>query len=297
MPSMTLSPAKLYTLILAALNRLQDDNGHFRRGVEKNQISDDEFWLLNRFRYFPNTVTPTDFQTFGPYTSSTVYEQSLESLVAKSLAEKVEPNRYRVSELGRKLVDSLYRDYFNYLAKHPGLPAAEAQRLAALVDRALSSALPQPEVPSLITNATRSTFPAMDDPWVLAERRVVALTIFHEDAHIAAWRSEGWSGPRVAISGVLFKASDRLTYQALRTATAQLDDKDFRSALSALHSGDEISHSTGDRFALTKAGRAAREHIEELTDRNFALPFNALEPAELKELIALLEKVRGPIES
>jgi len=63
---MSLPSAELYALIMAALNRLQDDGGQFRSSVEKNHLSREEFWLLSRFRYFPGTVTPGDFQTFGP---------------------------------------------------------------------------------------------------------------------------------------------------------------------------------------------------------------------------------------
>jgi hypothetical protein len=153
----------------------------------------------------------------------------------------------------------------------------------------------QPDVPSPVTNASRSAFPETTRAWVYAERRVTALAVFRDDAHIAAWREDGWSGPRIAVSTTLFKAAQPLPLDQLRGAVAQLNDKDFKSAISALHSGGEVSHTAEDIYKLTTAGRQARQVIEDMTDRNYAVLFNALSPGELKELVELLEQVRGPV--
>ncbi len=292
---MALTSAELYALILSALNYLQDDGGQFRKGQEKAGLTREEFWLLNRFRYFPGTVAPGDFLTFGPYVSLSTYEQQLESLVAKKFAETVDGGRYRASETGRKFVEQLYRDYFAAIARHDRLNEADVQRLGALADRVVNFLVRQPEVPSPITNAARSAFPENSRVWVYIERRVTTLAVFRDDAHIAAWREEGWSGPRVAVSTALFKAEPPLPYESLRTVVAQLNDKDFRSALSALHSGGEVAHNDQDIYRLTPAGRQARQIIEDMTERNYAVIFNALSPDELKELQNLLESVRGPL--
>jgi hypothetical protein len=292
---MALSAAELYALVLSALNYLQDDGGQFRKGQEKAGLAREEFWLLNRFRYFPGTVAPGDFLTFGPYASLSTYEQQLESLVAKKFAEAVDTGRSRSAEAGRKLVEQLYRDYFAAIARHDRLNEVDVQRLGVLADRVVGFLVRQPEVPSPITNAARSAFPENTRAWVYAERRATALAVFRDDAHIAAWREDGWSGPRIAVSTVLFKAAQPLPYDQLRAAVSQLDDKDFKSAVSALHSGGEVSHNAQDIYKLTAAGRRARQVIEDMTDRNYAVLFNALSPDELKELQNLLELVRGPV--
>ena len=287
--------AELYALILSALNYLQDDGGQFSKGAEKAGLTRAEFWLLNRFRYFPGTVAPGDFLTFGPYSSTSTYEQQLESLVAKKFAEKVEASRYRAAEAGRKLVDQMYRDYYAAIARHDRLSEANTQRLGELADRVVAFLVRQPEVPAPITSAARSVFPDINRPWVYAERRVTALAVFRDDAHIAAWREDGWSGPRIAVSTALYKAEQPLPREQLRAAAAQLTDKDFLSAISALHSGAEVSHTADDIYKLTNAGRQARQVVEDLTDQNYAVLLNALTPDDLKDLIALLEQVRGPI--
>lgn len=291
---MTLSGADLYRLVLSALTYLQDDGGQFRRGVDKAGLSRDEFWLLNRFRYFPGSVAPADFLTFGPYASVSIYTRLLDELAAKKFAETVDAGRYRSSETGRRLIDTLYRDYFNAIARHDRLPEPDVQRLGALADRAVAAALRQREVPTPIISAARSTFPASDQPWVYAERRVVAMAVFHEDAHVAAWREDGWSGPRITVSTALFKTAEPLTAAQLREAAERLDDKDYQSAVAALHAAGEISQPAADRYQLTKAGREARQAVEDATDHYYERLLQSLDPIEGQELVALLEKICGP---
>jgi hypothetical protein len=192
-------------------------------------------------------------------------------------------------------MDQLYRDYYAAIARHDRLDEANVHRLGTLADRVVAFLVRQPDVPSPMTNAARSAFPETSRAWVYAERRVTTLAVFRDDAHIAAWREDGWSGPRVAVSTTLFKAAGPLPYDQLRAAVAQLNDKDFKSAISALHSGGEVSHNAEDVYRLTTAGRQARQIVEDMTDRNYAVMFNALSPDELKELVELLERVRGPI--
>ncbi len=290
---MALSPADLYALVLSALNYLQDDGGQFRKSVDKARLTREEFWLLSRFRHFPGTVAPGDFLTFGPYASTSTYEEQLGTLVAKRFAEAVSTGRYRPAEAGRKLMEQLYRDYFAAIARHDRLAEAGVQRLDALADRVVAYLVRQPDVPSTITNATRSAFPETTRVWVHAERRVTALAVFRDDAHIAAWREDGWTGPRIAVSTALFTSAQPLPHDRLRAAVAQLNDKDFKSAVSALHSGGEVSRSDEDVFKLTAAGRQARQVVEDLTNRNYGVLFHALSPDELKELVDLLEQVRG----
>ncbi len=292
---MALSPAELYALVLSALNYLQDDSGHFRRATEKAGLTREEFWLLNRFRYFPGTVAPGDFLTFGPYASVSTYEQHLESLVVKKFAEAVGTGRYRSAEAGRKLMDQLYRDYYAAIARHDRLDEANVQRLGTLADRVVAFLVRQPDVPSPMTNAARSAFPETSRAWVYVERRVTTLAVFRDDAHVAAWREDGWSGPRIAVSTALFKAAGPLPIDQLRAAVPLLNDKDFKSAISALHSGGEVSHNAEAVYQLTTAGRQARQIVEDMTDRNYVVLVNALSQDELKELVELLERVRGPV--
>ena len=114
-------------------------------------------------------------------------------------------------------------------------------------------------------NAAHSILPETDSVWVQLERRLVGLMIYRDESHIAAWRETGYSGPRVEVSTLLLQTESGLTHAELRAAASRLDDKDFVSALSALHSGGEVSQ-RAERYRLSASGRAARQEIEEATD-------------------------------
>src|SRR4030067_843131 len=94
---MRLSGSDLYARVSKATSRVQDDGGLFRRFKDKHQLDDLEFWLVIRFRYFPGSVPPNDFLTFGPYTSVSKYRDALSSLARKKLATRASEERYRLA--------------------------------------------------------------------------------------------------------------------------------------------------------------------------------------------------------
>ena len=287
---MRLPIADLYARLSGATARLQDDGGVFRRFTEKHRLDRLEFWLATRLRYFPGSATPNDFSTFGPYTSVSKYQGALGGLAEKKLVERSGEGRYRLTDAARKGLADTYAEYFARVARLNLLPEADAQSLYQLVDQAYISALRQADVPVPILNAAHSVLPEIDSVWVQLERRMVGLMIFRDESHIAAWRGAGYTGPRIELSSLLFGAADGLSHDELRAAASRLDDKDFVSALSALHSGGEVTQ-RAERYKLSKAGRATRQEIEEATDRNYARPFAALEDDRFDALIELLDKL------
>jgi hypothetical protein len=108
----------------------------------------------------------------------------------------------------------------------------------------------------------------------------------------AAWRDDGGVAAHRNEHG-LFNATGAERCPAARSQ--RLDDKDYKSALSALYSGGEVTRNADDQYALTKSGRAARQLVEDLTNRNFAVILNIFDQSEVQEFIHLLERVRGPI--
>jgi hypothetical protein len=287
---MNLPIAEVVTRLQDALARLQDDGDTFRRFTDKHQLDRLEFWLVTRFRYFPGSATPHDFLTFGPYTSISNYQSALEALADKKLVERAGEGRYKLADGARKSLADAYAEYFARVARLNPMPQADAETLYELLDRVYTAALRQADVPVPILNAAHSVLPDTDSIWVQIERRLLGLTIYREDAHIATWRDAGYTGPRVELSALLFQSEDGMTHQALREAAARLDDKDFTSALSALHSGGEVSQ-RDEKYRLSKAGRAARQELEDATDRNFERPFATLEADQLKTLMDCLDRL------
>ena len=287
---MRLSALEIHDRVSNAITRLQDDGGAFRRFTDKYKLDRLGFWLATRFRYFPGSATPQDFLTFGPYASVSKYQTALETLVEKKMAERAGEGRYKLVDSARKAVNDTYNEFFSRLARLNGLPDDDAEALLGWVDRVYSAALRQSDVPAPILNAAHSVLPDVDAVWVQVERRLVGLSIFRVDAHVAAWREAGYTGPRIELSTLLFRAGDGLSHDDLRASADRLDDKDFTSALSALHSGGEVTE-RGERYRLSKAGRAAREAIEMATDANYARPFGALEEDEFDRMVQVLEKL------
>lgn len=287
---MPLSGSDIYAHVSKARSRAQDDGGIFRRFREKHQLDDLEYWLVTRFRYFPGSVTPNDFLTFGPYTSVSTYRAALDKLTEKKLAERAGETRYRLADTGRKGIADAYNEYFAHVSRLNPLSTEEVETLYALIDRVYHAAQRQSEVPVPILNAAHSTLPDHGAIWVQLERRLAGLTIYRDDAHIAAWREAGFTGPSIELSTALFNAPDGLSEAELRAAAKSLDDKDFMSALSALHSGGEVTYRE-DRYKLTPSGRAVRQKIEDATDQSFARPFAMLGVDQLSRMTELLDKL------
>ena len=284
---MQLASADIYDRVSKATARLQDDGGVFRRFIERHQLDRTEFWLAARFRYFPGSATPHDFSTFGPYTSVSIYRSALDRLVDKRLAERAGEARYRLTEPARKALADTYTEYFGRVARSSALLDEDADRLFGITESAYAAALRQSDVPVPILNAAHSILPEIDSVWVQLERRLVGLMIFRDDAHIAAWREAGYTGPRIELSTQLFHKEEGLAYEELRAKADRLDDKDFASALSALHSGGEVSQ-RAEKYRLSKAGRATRQEIEDATNLHFEKPFASLPDDDLKTMLDLM---------
>lgn len=287
---MRLPESDLFARVSQARSRVQEDGGIFRRFREKYQLDDIEYWLAIRFRYFPGSATPADFLTFGPYTSISKYLDALGKLTEKKLVDGAGETRYRLADSTRKAIADTYAEYFARVARLDVLDDGDLDALYTLIDRVYTAALRQSEVPAPILSAAHSTLPDIESPWVQLERRIAGLVIFRDDAHVAAWRDAGFTGPGVEVSTILFNAPGGLTDTELRAAAHRLDDKDFKSALAALHSGGEAMYRE-ERYMLTRSGRAARQEIENVTNRNYARPFAAIDDDQLDKMIGLLDKL------
>lgn len=287
---MRLAPAEVHHRLSEAVSRLQDDGGIFRRFVESRRLDGVEFWLMTRFRYFPGSATPGDFATFGPYTSVSKYQDALEALAQKKEVERAGEGRYRLAKPAHKAITGVYDEYFSYVARVDALPGEEAAALHEWVDRMYTAALRQSDVPVPILNAAHSVLPDSDSIWVHIERRLVGLLIYRDDSHIAAWREAGYTGPRIELSTALLQVEEGIAHDELRQAASRLDDKDFVSALSALHSSGEVTR-RADRYRLSRTGRQVREGIEADTDRNYGRPFAALEEEQLDRMMQRLAKI------
>ena len=121
--------------------------------------------------------------------------------------------------------------------------------------------------------------PLSDDPltaaWQLAER----LREYRGDIHVAAWTSAGFDAVQIGLLTELYRGYPPRSYIRVSAwSDTELDAAEHRLAERGL-----IRHG-----AITDAGRAAREAIEETTDAGCA-PIVANLGPELPELVGLLQ--------
>ena len=161
------------------------------------------------------------------------------------------------------------------LAEHVGTPAFA--RAAALLLKAAVS----PAVEGRPMYAALRALPVPDD---VVARLFYAASLLREhrgDGHIAALMTEGVGGFQshvllsldMGLPAEKFGRIHHLPRARLAAGIAEMRDRGL----------------IGDDGWLSEEGRAVRQRVEALTDDLAAQPYEALEPAELAELMAALE--------
>jgi hypothetical protein len=117
---------------------------------------------------------------------------------------------------------------------------------------------------------------------------VFALWMSRDDAHIAAWRAEGLSGPHHDLLTSL-RRKETHTLPELTAAFEQLQrPEDILQGITALNAAGFVE---GERITLTEDGQQVRTRIEEETDRIYFTPWPPLTSEDLNWLYSSLEKV------
>jgi len=111
-----------------------------------------------------------------------------------------------------------------------------------------------------------------------------------DDAHIAAWRAKGLSGPHLDLLSRIW-TGEAQSLTALTTALHSTQrPEDVVQGLTALSDAGYV-HIDGQRLTLSDARRQMRDWIEEETDRVYFTPWPNLSAEELDRLYASLEAV------
>ena len=122
------------------------------------------------------------------------------------------------------------------------------------------------------------------------EAAIFALWMARDDAHIAAWRAKGLSGPQLDILTRIW-TGEAQSLTALTTALQSTQrPEDVVRGVTALSDAGYV-HLDGERLTLSDAGRQMRDGIEEETDRVYFTPWPNLSAEELDRLYASLEAV------
>jgi DNA-binding MarR family transcriptional regulator len=201
---------------------------------------------------------------FNPYV--TVFDQWHAAAAMAQGAGLVDEvgGKWHATAKGRALFARVRKEADAYLATLAPIPTAELARLAALLARALAaieaSDVPKDHLPRTARFRGDGTIPL-----VALENALFGLWQARDDCHMSSWRASGFDGPTFDILTRIWR-SEASDDAALQARLAQQKPSDVQSAVTALRRDGLVR---SEALAVTERGAAARQSVEDETDRRF----------------------------
>jgi hypothetical protein len=225
------------------------------------------FFFVINLSYQPDEGARLE-QLGNPY--PTVFDSQLAAASAARGAGLVDESggRWRLTANGRELAATFRKESTTYFATLEPIPRADLARLASLLGEGLAS-IERSDVPKdhLLRVARyrgdgKTPMGALDDA-------VFGLWQARDDCHMASWRDAGFTGPVFDVLTRLWR-KEAATEPELAAKLSGQRPADIRSALAALRRDGLVR---ADGLETTARGAAARQHIEDETDRRFFAPW------------------------
>ena len=246
----------------------------------------------------PDAISPERIGRRYPYGTVAGWAQPMETLAERQLLAAQSDDSYCLTAGGRALVTRLLKEFYAGLAgveKSIGVvyPAADLDRLAALLDKIVTACLNAPidhlglkDSHGLAPNGTATSLARID-------QALDDLNAFRDDAHLAAWRpvqvtGEAWELFTLLWRGEVQNADEMAEKAALRGHTRAA----YQSALGDLIGQGWVRAGGESVYEVTDAGRQLREAAEVATDRNFYTAWQVLNDSEIKEMHELLARLK-----
>ena len=267
----------------------------FLGAMTEGGVTNDWFWLNMARANHPEPLTLADVEATSPYLGRRAHMNRLNGLVEKGLLTNG-GEQYELTDNGRSVVEGLFERVTAVIGEIEQ-PEAANERLLTLLQRLVKATLSDTEVAKKATlHVSRWTAPDKEAPLtVQIDQFLTDLAHYRDDAHIAAWRALGVSGP----------AWNILTYvwrEGVETRTAlkelfpfqQFDEAELQTFCEELNQRAWLKQEE-DALVLTELGRQVREEAEVTTERNFLIGWSALNAAEKTELNTLLIALRDEL--
>jgi Helix-turn-helix family len=180
--------------------------------------------------------------------------------------------RWYLTEKGRGLAAAMHEAARAHYATLTPLPKEELAELARLLDKAFVAAAKSPE-PAKRQHTPFAFAYRGDDPpegsFAQLDAAIYGLWQVRDDCHMAAWRATDLSGPEVELLTRLWReeAADEV---ALADLVPHQRPEDVTASLARLRKDGLVE---ADALKTTGRGAAARQKIEDETDRLFFLPW------------------------
>ncbi len=249
----------------------------------------------------PDAISPERIGRRYPYGVLAGWAQAMGILAERQLLEAQGDGSYRLTPGGRAITTRILKEFYAGLAGiekliEGGYPAADADRLAALLDQIVTACLNAPidrsslkDSHSLAPNGDAATLARID-------QALDDLNAFRDDAHLAAWQPLGVTGQAWELFTFLWRGEVKNAAEMAEKATFHGHSREaYQSALGDLIGRGWVrtaSDAEGRAFEVTEAGRKIREEAEVVTDRNFYTPWLVLSAADANDVRDLLTRLK-----
>jgi DNA-binding MarR family transcriptional regulator len=239
----------------------------------------------------PRALTREDIGQRHPYgrleRQLELYDGLVEAGFARrSAGKRLDGDHYRLTGRGRELIEGFFQIAQTGIARAEALPAGEMAQLSDLLGRLVQASLESPATASKsVLKSSRWTDPGPGaEAIVLLDQYTTDLQRYHEDAHIAAWRSYGVSGPEWE-AFTLLRRDEAATPNEIHEQRPNrgYTEEDYAAALQALAGRGWLVQDEG-RYRVTAAGARIREEAESETERLFFESWSVLNEDELGRL-------------
>jgi hypothetical protein len=181
-------------------------------------------------------------------------------------------DRWYLTEKGRGLAAAMHEAARAHYASLDPLPKEELAELARLLDRAFLAAAKAPE-PSKRQHTPFAFAYRGDGPpegsFAQLDAAVYGLWQVRDDCHMAAWRASGLTGPEVELLTRLWR-EEAADEAALADLVPHQRPEDVTAALTRFRKDGLVE---ADDLKTTARGAAARQKVEDETDRLFFTPW------------------------
>jgi Mn-dependent DtxR family transcriptional regulator len=272
----------------------------FDRFFEQHGLERLERLLIQLAHGFaPEPIRPEFVNKRSPYVNPASHTKAMEDMVERGWFQVVVGDSYRLTAKGQEVAQGMSDLFGETHGSLEPLPEADMARIAALLLPVVEEAraLPEPADKWALSWGLKFDRGPSAPLTIQVRRRLIDLTAFRDDAHIAAWRPYGVSGQAwEALTYVWRGEAGTAADLAEQLSSRDYDEASYAAALQDLARRGWIAEEDS-AYMVTEEGKALRQEAEDTTDRYFDAPWAVLSGTELAEVKGLLERLAAAVKT
>jgi hypothetical protein len=245
-------------------------------------------------RFEPKEISLKRWGKLGPYGNPASFGLLLDALAEGGFLKAKGDGKYTLTDKGNTTLDEALDGFYTFLGEIPVLSPEQLSQIEGLLDRVCTSCrkAQEPAKKRFISLVHRGHPEAEYAPLAKIDQHLDELNAFRDDAHIAAWKPYGVSGPTwetltFVWRGEASSAEELLEKLPYRNHSLEV----YQDSLKDLVNRGWVEK-TAEGYRVTEKGRALRQEAEETTDRYYFTPWACLSTPERTQLYTLLTRLR-----